>query len=99
MAITGSHVGPRECHTSGRLHSIEFRAWVAAQRHMGFEMDPRELNSDELSILKRITQWWKDNRIWRYDADILRLKVVDNSIAAEIQVSRNKDKFSFCWHN
>ena len=93
MAITGSHVGPRECHTSGRLHSIEFRAWVAAQRHMGFEMDPRELNSDELSILKRITQWWKDNRIWRYDADILRLNVVDNSIAAEIQVSRNKDKF------
>ena len=93
MAITGSHVGPRECHTSGRLHSIEFRAWVAAQRHMGFEMDPRELNSNELSILKRITQWWKDNRIWRYDADILRLNVVDNSIAAEIQVSRNKDKF------
>ena len=93
MAVTGSHVGPRECHTSGRLHSIEFRAWVAAQRHMGFEMDPRELNSDELSILKRITHWWKDNRIWRYDADILRLNVVDNSIAAEIQVSRNKDKF------
>jgi len=60
---------------------------------MGFEMDPRELNSNELSILKRITQWWKDNRIWRYDADILRLNVVDNSIAAEIQVSRNKDKF------
>ena len=27
--------------------SIRFRAWVAAQRHMGFEMDPRELTEDE----------------------------------------------------
>ena len=43
LAVTGSHVGPRHCHTSGRVLDISFRAWVAAQRHMGFEMDPREL--------------------------------------------------------
>ena len=93
MAVTGSHVGPRECHTSGRTHDIEFRAWVAAQRLMGFEMDPRELTPKELSSLKNITQWWKDNRIWRHDADIHRLNVADNSITAEIQISRNQDKF------
>ena len=93
MAVTGSHVGPRECHTSGRTHDIEFRAWVAAQRLMGFEMDPRELTPKELSSLKNITQWWKDNRIWRHDADIHRLNVADNSIIAEIQISRNQDKF------
>ena len=33
-AVTGSHVGPRHCHTSGRTLDISFRAWVAAQRHM-----------------------------------------------------------------
>ena len=37
LAVTGSHVGPRECHTSGRIHDIGFRAWVAAQRHMGLK--------------------------------------------------------------
>ena len=37
MLVTGSHVGPRTCHTSGRTLDIRFRAWVAAQRHMGFE--------------------------------------------------------------
>jgi alpha-galactosidase len=41
--VQGSHVGPRTCHTSGRVLPMAFRAWVAAQRHMGFEMDPREL--------------------------------------------------------
>lgn len=50
--VTGSHVGPRQSHTSGRTIDIRFRAWVAAQRHMGFEMDPRELNDEEASVLK-----------------------------------------------
>ena len=39
-AVTGSHVGPRRCHTSGRTLDISFRAWVAAQRQMGLELDP-----------------------------------------------------------
>ena len=42
-----SHVGPRISHTSGCNIDIRLRAWVAAQRHMGFEMDPRELSEDE----------------------------------------------------
>jgi len=29
------------CSSAGLPH-IRFRAWVAAHRHMGFEMDPRE---------------------------------------------------------
>ncbi|MEM6728724.1 MAG: alpha-galactosidase, partial [Pseudomonadota bacterium] len=57
--VTGSHVGPRHCHTSGRVHDIGFRAWVAAQRHMGFEMDPRELDAREEAVLKDVTAWWK----------------------------------------
>lgn len=34
LAVTGSHVGPRHCHTSGRVLPMSLRAWVAAQRHM-----------------------------------------------------------------
>ena len=91
--VTGSHVGPRECHTSGRIHDIGFRAWVAAQRHMGFEMDPRELTDAERAKLKQVTQWWKDNRDWRQTADIKRLAPADPSIIAEIQVAHQQDRF------
>jgi len=52
-------------------------AWVAAQRHMGFEMDPRELTDAERAKLKQVTQWWKDNRDWRHKADIKRLAPAD----------------------
>ncbi|MDB6178327.1 alpha-galactosidase [Paracoccus sp. Z330] len=91
--ITGSHVGPRECHTSGRVLDIRFRAWVAAQRHMGFEMDPRELTLDEADVLREVTSWWKRNRDWMMGADILRLDGADPSVIAEQQVAADGSQF------
>lgn len=91
--VTGSHVGPRTCHTSGRVLDIEFRGWVAAQRHMGFEMDPRELTEHEADVLGEITTWWKHNRNWMETADILRLDAADPSLIAEQQQSRDGSRF------
>jgi len=93
MAVTGSHVGPRVCHTSGRVLDIRFRAWVAAQRHMGFEMDPRELTDDEARVLRDVTGWWKANRDWMHTADILRLDSPDPAVIAEQQLSTTGDRF------
>lgn len=92
-AVTGSHVGPRHCHTSGRTLDITFRAWVAAQRHMGFEMDPRELDPRETEVLMRVTQWWKDNRAWMRTADILRLDSPDPAVIAEQQQDPSGARF------
>lgn len=91
--VTGSHVGPRHCHTSGRVMEMEFRAWVAAQRHMGFEMDPRELTPEDAETLRKITHWWKDNRDWLFDADILRLDSADPALIAEQQMDRRAQRF------
>ena len=92
-AVTGSHVGPRVCHTSGRVLDIRFRAWVAAQRHMGFEMDPRELTEDEARVLTEVTAWWKRNRDWMRDADILRLDSADPAVIAEQQLAGDGGRF------
>ena len=93
MAVTGSHVGPRVCHTSGRTLDISFRAWVAAQRHMGFEMDPRELTDHEASVLAEVTAWWKHHRHWLQKADILRLDSADPAVIAEQQLAQDGDRF------
>ena len=92
-AITGSHVGPRKSHTSGRILPMAFRAHVAAQRHMGFEMDLAELTEDEAATLKSITAWWKDNRHWTMTADILRLDAADPAIIAEMQLAADGTRF------
>lgn len=93
QVVTGSHVGPRTCHTSGRVIDISMRAWVAAQRHMGFEMDPRELTDHEASVLREVTSWWKANRDWMAGADILRLDSADPAVLAEQHLSRSGDRF------
>ncbi|MCY4179736.1 MAG: alpha-galactosidase, partial [Litoreibacter sp.] len=93
LSVTGSHVGPRHCHTSGRVLDISFRAWVAAQRHMGFEMDPRELDEREEAVLREVTSWWKYNRDWMTGADILRLDSADPAVIAEQQAARDGSRF------
>lgn len=93
MTVTGSHVGPRQCHTSGRYLDIRFRSWVAAQRHMGFEMDPRELSDEEALVLKQVTAWWKANRDWLVMADILRLESPDPAVIAEQQLASGGGRF------
>jgi alpha-galactosidase len=92
-SVTGSHVGPRHCHTSGRDIDIVMRAWVAAQRHMGFEMDPRELTEREAAVLTAVTSWWKANRGWMLEADILRLDSADPAVIAEMQRSQDGARF------
>ena len=91
--VTGSHVGPRKCHTSGRTLDISLRAWVAAQRHMGFEMDPRELTLEEEAVLTEVTSWWKHNRDWMLRADILRLDSADPAVIAEQQLAQDASRF------
>uniref|UniRef100_UPI0025D2074A alpha-galactosidase n=1 Tax=Planktotalea sp. TaxID=2029877 RepID=UPI0025D2074A len=93
LNVTGSHVGPRHCHTSGRVIDISMRAWVAAQRHMGFEMDPRELTPHEVTVLKDVTSWWKANRTWLERADILRLDSADPAVIAEQQLAEDDTQF------
>ena len=92
-SVTGSHVGPRHCHTSGRALSIEFRSWIAAQRHLGFEMDPRELDEHESSVLKKITSWWKTERNFLSSADIHLLDSIDPSVIAEQHTAVDGHRF------
>ena len=92
-AVVGSHVGPRRCHTSGRVIDMSMRAWVAAQRHMGFELDPRELEGIDARVLGEVIDWWKANRDWMMRADILRLDSADPMVIAEQQLAEGGGRF------
>jgi alpha-galactosidase len=92
-AVTGSHVGPRRSHTSGRVLPMSFRAWVAAQRHMGFEMDLAELTEAEAATLRAVTGWWKANRGWMMAGTIHRLDPADPAVTAEMQIAADGARF------
>ena len=92
-AVTGSHVGPRRCHTSGRVVDMAFRAWVAAQRHLGLELDPRELDAAEAAGLARVIGWWKANRDWLMTADILLLDSPDPALLGALHRAETGERF------
>lgn len=92
-SVTGSHVGARRSHTAGRVLPMSFRAWVAAQRHFGFEMDLRTLTQDEAAVLRSVTAWWKANRDWMMAGTIHRLDSDDPAVVAEVQVAVDGGRF------
>ncbi|MFN4153924.1 MAG: alpha-galactosidase [Paracoccaceae bacterium] len=91
--VTGSHVGALHSHTTGRALPMAFRAWVAAQRHFGFEMDPRKISDADAAILREVTTWYKANRSWMMAGTILRLDSADPTVTAEMQLAADGARF------
>jgi alpha-galactosidase len=92
--VTGSHIGALHSHTTGRALPMAFRAWVAAQRHFGFEMDLRTLSDADAAVLARVTAWWKANRGWMMAGTILRLESADPAVTAEMQLAADGGRFA-----
>ena len=46
----GCHIGPEQCHLTGRRHSIAFRGGVAFWGHLGIEMDISSLSETDQLI-------------------------------------------------
>jgi alpha-galactosidase len=72
---------------------MAFRAWVAAQRHLGMEMDLRKLADHEEETLRLVIRWWKSNRDWLSRATIHRLDAPDPAVTAEVQISDDGRRF------
>lgn len=73
LGVLGNHVGPRDCHITGRSISIELRAATAVFGHMGLEMDLEELTPEETATLKTAIDLHKRFRTLIHDGDLVRL--------------------------
>ncbi|MFT5277150.1 MAG: alpha-galactosidase [Glaciecola sp.] len=78
--VMGAHIGPRDCHITGRRVSIEMRAGVSFFGHLGLEMDPRELTEHEMRALKSVISLHKKHRALIHSGDLIRLDTDGNSI-------------------
>ncbi len=94
--VMGAHVGPRECHITGRNLSMAFRAGVAMFGDMGVEADLRELTADELTILSAAIEVHKQHRALIFAGDLIRLNTEDHENAFMIaSASREQALISF----
>ena len=91
--ITGSHIGPRICHTSGRQFPMPFKAAVAASRAMGIEMDLRELTREEATEIRNSIATFKTRRALVHNGTLHRLESADADVIAEMHVSKDGNDF------
>ncbi|WP_395339122.1 alpha-galactosidase [Ningiella sp. W23] len=96
--LMGSHVGPRDCHITGRHIKIETRIAVAMFGHMGMEMDPRELSGHEMKTLQQGIALYKEKRHLIHSGDYFRINNDDISISFGI-VSQDKAEGLFSYNS
>ncbi|WP_137166619.1 alpha-galactosidase [Salinimonas lutimaris] len=96
--VMGAHVGPRDCHITGRHLPIELRSAVAMFGHMGIEMDPRELTDHEKEVLKTAINLYKENRSLLHSGDLFRMD--DDGLNVKFgYVAKDKSKGIFAYNN
>jgi alpha-galactosidase len=96
--VMGAHIGPRECHITGRIVSMEMRAAVAFFGHMGLEMDPRELTDEDCDQLSSIIALHKKHRQLIHSGELIRLNQDGDSINFGI-INEDKSQALFAYNS
>lgn len=96
--VMGAHIGPRECHITGRIVSMEMRAAVAFFGHMGLEMDPRELTEVDCEQLTAIIALHKKHRQLIHSGELVRLNNDGDSINFGI-INKDKSQALFAYNS
>lgn len=73
LNVIGSHVGPRNCHITGRTLSMPMRAATALMGHMGAELNLLTEPDGDLAILKAAITLYKKHRDLLHSGDHYRL--------------------------
>lgn len=75
--VMGSHIGPDESHTTGRMHHINMRGMTALSGHMGVELDPVKVPAKEKQSFAKYIALHKTYRHLLHRGRSFRLDAAD----------------------
>lgn len=78
--LMGTHIGGRPDHTTGRSHSLEFRAATAIWGHFGVEWDLTALTDAELDDLAAWVGLYRELRGLLHGGDVVRADLADPAL-------------------
>ena len=83
LSVMGSHVGPRRCHITGRVLSMEMRVASAIFGHMGMELDLEDESEADRGILAAGIALYKRHRALLHGGAFHRIAMPEpfNSVA------------------
>jgi len=74
--VMGAHIGPTRSHTTGRTHSLAFRALAAIFGHLGVECNVLDLSDDERTALAAAIAVHRRFRPLLHRGDVVRFDPV-----------------------
>jgi len=93
--LMGAHIASGISHTTGRGHSLEYRASTAVFGHLGIEWDLRAAPADELAHLGAWVTFYKHWRSLLHTGDVVRLDAGDETLFGHGVVSRDRSRALF----
>lgn len=88
--VMGAHIGPPRSHTSGRTHSIAFRAATAFFGHLGIEWNLLDASAKDLDRLTGIIKLHKQHRALLHGGTVWRLDLDDDKALAHMVVDHKQ---------
>jgi alpha-galactosidase len=95
--MLGSHIGPTQSHTTGRVHSLSFRAITALFGHAGLEWDVTKTTTEERKLLATWSQYYKANRELLHTGKMIRVEQTDDASFVHGVVSQDRSRALFAW--
>jgi alpha-galactosidase len=92
--LMGAHIGPTRSHTTGRMHSLAFRAVTALLGHLGVEWNVLALDDTERAHLAEVIVLHKRFRDLAHSGDVVRFDPVANGQVAHGQVANGQQPAS-----
>lgn len=93
--LMGSHIASGSSHTTGRTHTLHFRAATAFWGHLGVEWDLTEASSEEFAELAEWIAFHKKHRALLHSGDIVRMDLFDKAVGVHGVVSADRREALF----
>lgn len=95
--LIGAHIGPTRSHTSGRVHSLSFRAVTALFGHAGLEWDITETTADERRHLASWSAYYRRHRALLHSGRMVRVEQQDATAYVHGVVAHDRSEAIFAY--
>ncbi len=88
--LMGAHVASDVSHTTGRWHTLGFRAASAIFGHLGIEWDIRQATESQLAELRRWVSFHKEHRELLHRGHMVRVDFPDESLIGHGVIAQDR---------
>ena len=95
LELMGSHIASGRSHTTGRLHTLGFRAHSALMGHLGIEWDLGAASAQELTELRAWIALYKEQRELLFTGELVRADRGESPLWLQGVVSEDRGRALF----